>query len=140
MDIPGYNNRPILFFDGVCNLCNHWVQFVIKRDRKKQMVFASLQSQYGQAAQQALLKEKGSIPDSLVLYYNNKFYTRSGAALKTAQLLGGTWQLLAAGFIIPGFIRNAIYDWVAHNRYKWYGRKDTCMIPGPELTDRFLPG
>ena len=139
MDIPGYNDKPILFFDGVCNLCNSWIQFVIKHDKKKQMIFASLQSRYGQLAQEELRRQTGSVPDSLVLYYNNKFYTRSAAALKTAQLIGSGWQLFAAGFIVPGFIRNAIYDWVARNRYKWYGKQDTCMIPTPGLKARFLP-
>ncbi len=139
MDIPGYNNRPILFFDGVCNLCNRWVQLVLKNDKKGQLVFASLQSRYGQRVQDELRKQYGSVPDSLVLYYKNKFYIRSSAALKTAKLMGGAWALLATGFIVPGFIRNAVYDWVARNRYKWYGRKDACMIPTPELKARFLP-
>lgn len=140
MDIPGYNDRPILFFDGVCNLCNRWIQFVIKNDRKKQIVFASLQSKFGREAQEELRQRKGAVPDSLLLYYNNKFYTRSSAALKTAQLMGGTWQVFAVGFILPGFIRNGIYNWVSRNRYKWYGKRDECMIPTPELSARFLPG
>jgi len=140
MNIPGYNDKPVLFFDGVCNLCNGWVQFVIKRDKKKRIVFASLQSTYGQQAQEELRQQLGTVPDSLVLYYNNKFYTKSAAALKTAQLMGSIWQLAVAAWIVPGFIRNGIYDWVARNRYKWYGKKDTCMIPTPELSARFLPG
>jgi len=140
MDIPGYNDKPILFFDGVCNLCNKWVQFVIRNDKKKQIVFASLQSKYGQEAQQELKQQTGSVPDSLVLYHNNKFYTKSSAALKTATLMGGAWPILAIGFILPGFIRNGIYDIVARNRYKWYGKRDECMVPSPGLKARFLPG
>lgn len=139
MNIPGYNDRPVLFFDGVCNLCNRWVQFVLRHDKKGSIVFASLQSHYGQLAQEELRKQYGAVPDSLVLYHNSKFYTRSAAALKTAQFMGGAWRLLTGGFIVPGFIRNRIYDWVARNRYKWYGKKDACMVPTPELKSRFLP-
>lgn len=140
MDIPGYNDKPILFFDGVCNLCNSWVQFVLKHDRKKQLIFASLQSPYGQQAQQEIKKLHGSVPDSLILYYNHKFYTRSAAALKTAGLMGGMWPLLGIGFILPAFIRNALYDMVARKRYKWYGKREQCMIPAPGVMARFLPG
>ncbi|OJW81157.1 MAG: hypothetical protein BGO69_04465 [Bacteroidetes bacterium 46-16] len=140
MDIPGYNDKPILFFDGVCNLCNSWVQFVLKHDREKQLIFASLQSPYGQQAQQEIKKLQGSVPDSLILYHNNKFYTRSAAALKTAGLMGGMWPLLGIGFILPAFIRNAIYDMVARKRYKWYGKRGQCMVPAPGVMARFLPG
>jgi predicted DCC family thiol-disulfide oxidoreductase YuxK len=140
MDIPGYNDRPILFFDGVCNLCNNWVQYVLKHDRNKRIVFASLQSPYGQKVLQELKEMHGSVPDSLLLYCNSKFYTRSAAALKTAGLMGGAWPLLTIGFIIPSFLRNAIYDGLARKRYKWFGKRDSCMVPTPELAARFLPG
>ena len=129
---------PVLFFDGVCNLCNRTVQFVIRRDKKKLFRFASLQSPAGQEALQLLAGEKGVSPDSVVLYYKGKFYIKSAAALKTAAFLGGIWRMAAAGWLLPRFIRNAIYDWIARHRYKWFGKKDACMLPSPELRERFL--
>ncbi|MBN8789117.1 MAG: thiol-disulfide oxidoreductase DCC family protein [Terrimonas sp.] len=128
---------PVILFDGVCNLCNNSVQFVIKKDRKKHFYFTSLQSNAGQQ----LLKQYHLSPDkfdSFVLIENNKAYTRSTAALRVVKRLSGTWPLLYIFIIVPPFIRNAIYDWVAKNRYKWFGKSDSCMMPTPELNARFL--
>ena len=129
--------RPVLFFDGVCNLCNRWVQFMIRHDRKKQFLFASLQSENGQLMQQHLLQQAGKMPDSVVLLYRDKYYIKSDAAIRAAALLGGVYKLLLIGLIVPRFLRNIVYDRVAQNRYKWYGKTEGCMIPTPELKERF---
>ncbi len=132
------SNPPyILLFDGVCNLCNHTVQFVIKRDAKAQFRFASLQSDYGQT----LLKKVG-LPidnfDSFVLILGNKYYLRSSAGLHVLRTLGGVWKLFYALIIFPRPLRDFVYDLVAHSRYKFFGRRDTCMVPTPEQKERFL--
>ena len=131
-------NHPVLFFDGVCNLCDGVVQFFIRRDRKGQFRFASLQSTAGQEAIQAARQSLGRTPDSVLLYLNGRYYVQSDAVLHALALLGGAWSLSKAGFIFPRFIRNGVYDWVARNRYRWYGKKDACMIPTPDLRTRFL--
>jgi predicted DCC family thiol-disulfide oxidoreductase YuxK len=129
---------PVLYFDGVCNLCNGAVQFIIRTDKKKQFRFASLQSAAGERMKHELKNTHGNIPDSLVLVYEGKNYMKSDAVLKIARLLGGVYSIARVGYIFPLFIRNAIYDWVARNRYKWYGKRDKCMIPTSELKSRFL--
>ena len=131
--------RPVLLFDGICNLCNRAVQFVIKHDRKKRFLFASLQSETGRKLIQNYAAGGKVVPDSMVLYYKGRFYTRSGAALRCAALLGGWPSVFAAGLIVPLFIRNIVYDWVAAKRYSWFGKKDECMMPAPDLKERFLP-
>ena len=127
----------MILFDGVCNLCNGAVQFVIKRDKKKYFSFASLQSGEGQK-----LSVQYGLPvndfNSFILVENGKAYTRSTGALRVIKKLKGLWPLLYGFMIVPGFIRNAVYDWIARNRYKWFGKKDECMIPTPELKARFL--
>jgi predicted DCC family thiol-disulfide oxidoreductase YuxK len=131
--------RPVLLFDGVCNLCNHAVQYVIKHDSRKRFLFASLQSHSGREIITAYTALGNTMPDSMVLFYKGKYYTRSGAALRSAWLTGGFTAMLAVGLIVPPFIRNIVYDWVAAHRYQWFGRKDECMVPTPGLTNRFLP-
>lgn len=130
--------RPILYFDGVCDLCNRWVQFVIRHDKKKQFLFASLQSVAGQKALSDLKQLTGKIPDSLVLWYKDRYYIKSSAVLKVMGLLGGLFRFLSVGYIFPFFLRNGIYDIVARNRYKWFGKRNECMIPTPDLKSRFL--
>lgn len=129
---------PILYFDGVCNLCNSTVQFIIKNDKRKELKFASLQSEVGQKVSKQLEEKYGSTPDSLVLQHKDKLYIKSDAALQVSRLMGGTWPMLATFLIVPRFIRNGIYDWVARNRYKWYGKQDECMMPTKELKERFI--
>lgn len=126
-------------FDGVCNLCNNTVQFILKRDKKKQFLFGSLQ---GKAGQQLLRQFNLPTADfnSFVLAEGDRFYTRSTAVLRMLKRLGGGWSLLYGFIVVPKFIRDGIYNWVARNRYKWYGRRDECMIPTPELKARFLDG
>ena len=128
-------NRPVLYFDGVCNLCNGLVQFIIRHDKKKVFLFASLQSQAGAAE---LSYFNGKLPDSLILSYKGKYFTKSTAALYTFKLLGGFWKLLYLAIIVPRFIRDSVYGAIARNRYRWFGRRNECMVPTPELMDRFL--
>lgn len=129
--------QPIILFDGVCNLCNKSVQFVLKKDKKKQFLFASLQGTTGQS-----LLEQYQLPrdqlTSFVLIENGKAYTRSAAALRVAKLLGGGWSLLYGFMITPPFVRDGVYNWIARNRYKWFGKMDSCWVPTPELKARFL--
>lgn len=126
----------IILFDGVCNLCNSSVQFILKRDRKGQFGFASLQGEVGQK----LIHKFGLNPDinSFVLIENEKVYLESTAALKVCKGLTGGWKLFAAFLIIPRPIRDVVYKIIANNRYKWFGKKESCMLPLPEWKNRFL--
>ena len=130
-------DKKIILFDGVCNLCNGSVQYVIRHDRYAIFKFASLQSDSGQQ-----LLHKYNLPqsnfNSFVLIQDDKAYTRSTAALKVAAKLSGIVKLLYGFIIVPAFIRDAVYNFIARNRYKWFGKKDTCMIPTPALKSRFL--
>lgn len=131
------STRPIILFDGICNLCNRLVQYIIKHDPGASFKFASLQGKPGQY----LLKKYGLPPNrlnSFVLIQNNKAYTSSTAALKVAKQLKGAIKLLYGFIIVPPFIRNAVYRAIAENRYKWFGKRDECMIPTPSLKERFL--
>jgi predicted DCC family thiol-disulfide oxidoreductase YuxK len=129
--------KPVLYFDGVCNLCNGLVTFIIRQDKKEQFLFAPLQSAAGVAALQHA-PDAHEKTGSFILLYNNVYYTRSSAALHTFRLLGGGWQLLYAFIIVPRFIRDAVYRLVSRNRYKWFGQKAECMVPTPELMARFV--
>ena len=127
----------IILFDGVCNLCNNSVQFIIRRDPKATFRFAALQSKIGQQ----LLKSSGLSTesfDSIILIKNGKVLQRSSAALEIAKGLTGLWPCLYGFKIIPSFIRDPLYNLVANNRYRFFGRKDHCMIPTPELKSRFV--
>lgn len=131
------NNGPIILFDGVCNLCNSSVQYVIRHDKKEIFRFASLQSNAGQA-----LLQQYNLPqhdfNSFILIEDNKAYTKSTAALKVARKLSGPVKILFGFIIVPRFIRDWVYEFVSANRYKWFGKKDSCMIPTPSLRQRFL--
>ncbi len=130
-------NQPIILFDGVCNLCNASVQFVIRHDPGAIFKFASLQGETGQRLlKQYDLSENNM--SSFVLIMNNKAYTRSDAALTVAKNLTGFTKYLYGFIIVPPFIRNAVYDLVARYRYHWFGKKDTCMVPTAALQTRFL--
>lgn len=126
----------IILFDGVCNLCNRAVQFVIKRDNKNQFLFASLQSE---EVKQILEEHNFSMNkmDSFFLAENGKIYDRSTAALKVLKKLNGLWSFFYVFIIVPRFIRDGVYNIIAKNRYQWFGRKDECIIPTPELKARF---
>lgn len=131
--------RPIVLFDGVCNLCSASVQFIIDRDPKGIFRFASLQSE--RAAE--LLRAEGRTPpvgdpESVVLIENGVVYEHSGAALRIARRLGLPWSLFFVFWIVPWFVRDAVYRLIARNRYRWFGRSEQCRIPTPELRARFL--
>lgn len=129
--------KAIIIFDGICNLCNKAVFFVIKHDKKQYFQFAPLQSK----AAEKLLKPWDINPkksDSIILIHNNRLYTESSAALKIAGKLNGIWKLGILFFIVPKFIRDAVYRLIARNRYRWFGKKDVCMTPTKELEKRFL--
>lgn len=131
------SDKPIILFDGVCNLCNWSVQFIIKRDPKAYFRFASIQSTTGKQ----LLQERGVHAqdiNSFVLIEGQSCLMRSDAALGVAKNLAGLWSLLIVLYIIPHAIRDLGYDLIARNRYKWFGKQNSCMIPSKELLDRFL--
>jgi predicted DCC family thiol-disulfide oxidoreductase YuxK len=137
MNNPTTYQNPIILFDGVCNLCNSTVQFVIKNDTKKIFRFASLQSSFGQnILQQHQLNTKEL--SSLVVLEKDFIYTKSTGALHIAQKLKFPFNLLYGLIIVPPFIRNAVYKFVAKNRYKWFGKTETCWVPTPELKTLFL--
>jgi predicted DCC family thiol-disulfide oxidoreductase YuxK len=129
--------RPLVLFDGVCNLCNASVDFILERDRKGTFRFAALQSEAGQR-----LLRGFELPTaehrSLVLVEGDRVYLRSSAALRIARRLGGLWPALYLFIVVPPFLRDLAYDFVARNRYRWFGKRDTCRVPTPELADRFL--
>lgn len=134
---PKHKKELVVLFDGVCNLCNGAVQFIIKHDKKNIFKFSSLQSDF---SQDVLTKNNLSITDfnSFLLLEDQKIYKRSTGALTIVKHLNGLWPLLYGFIIIPPFIRNAIYDWIAKNRYRWFGKKDACLIPTSELKEKFI--
>ena len=133
----GTSDTPVILFDGVCNLCNGAVRFVLRRERLRRFAFAPLQS----AAATALLARhasSGALPDSIVLVDAAGLHTRSSAALRIARQLRFPWMLLAAGLVVPRPIRDAVYDVIARRRYRWFGRQQACMVPSDDVRDRFL--
>jgi predicted DCC family thiol-disulfide oxidoreductase YuxK len=134
---PMQDAGPILLFDGVCNLCNSSVQFIIRHDPQSKFRFAALQSDFGVA----LLRKHGLTPgkpDSILLIKGDRHYQRSNAALEISKDLSGLWPALYIFKIIPLFLRDALYDLMAKYRYKFFGTRDECLIPTPELKARFL--
>ncbi|AQS56560.1 thiol-disulfide oxidoreductase DCC family protein [Novibacillus thermophilus] len=128
--------KAVILFDGVCNFCSKSVQFIIKRETQSYFRFASLQGEVGQS-----LLKKHQVPshvDSFVLIENNQVYLKSDAALRICKHLKGAWKLMSIFLIVPKPIRNAVYSLIAKNRYKFYGKRDSCMIPSPEIRERFL--
>lgn len=130
-------HEPVILFDGVCNFCNSVVNFVIKRDKHSQLKFATLQSEIGQK----ILRQNNfsePVPRSFVFIEEGKLYTRSTAALRVCKHLAGLWPLAYGFIIVPKFVRDGIYNWIAKNRYRWFGKKEVCMIPSPGIRSRFL--
>ena len=136
IDLP--KNKKIILFDGICNLCNDTVLRIIKYDKKNSFIFTSLQSKIGQNILNKINIDTLKI-DSIVLYNPAISYDiKSTAALKIMQDFGGFWKLTNVFWIVPEGIRNFVYDFIAKNRYKWFGKKESCMIPSPELKAKFL--
>lgn len=130
-------DHPVLFFDGVCNLCNSSVDFIVRRDKKRKYRFAPLQ---GQTAAYAIPDQvKSGNYDSFILAEHGHIYTRSTAALKVLVGLGGIWSLAKLLLFIPAPLRDPLYRLIAKNRYRWFGQKDTCRLPSPEEKALFLP-
>ncbi len=131
---------PIVLFDGVCNLCNGAVRFVIERDPTGKVKFASLQSATGRA----LLALHGGdpqaegAPTTMLLLEDGRLHTRSTAALRLAGHMRAPWPLLRAVLLVPRFLRDGVYDYVCRRRYRWFGRTDTCRLPTSEEAERFL--
>lgn len=128
--------HPVILFDGVCNFCDASVQFILERDPNEIFRFASLQSEAGQG-----LLKKYHVPedvDSMILIESDKVYFKSSAALRISRHLQGTWKLLYILIIVPAPVRNVVYDIIARNRYKWFGKKESCMLPSPNVRKRFL--
>ncbi len=131
------DSSPLVLFDGVCNLCNAWVRWIIAADPSKIFRLAPLQSDAGRAA----LRGTGLPEDRLetvVLVENGRAFTRSSAALRVARRLAWPWPMLYAFILVPGPLRDLVYDWIARNRYRWFGRREACLVPGPDVKERFL--
>ena len=131
------NYTAIVLFDGVCNLCNSSINFIIRHDKKNRFMFAALQSEKGIE----ILKQYGfnsAVTNSIVLIKNKNIFLKSSAALQIAKSLNGLFPALYIFMIIPPFIRNIVYDFIAANRYKWFGKKEVCMIPTEELKSKFI--
>ncbi|MEM9997104.1 MAG: thiol-disulfide oxidoreductase DCC family protein [Bacteroidota bacterium] len=129
--------HPVILFDGVCNLCNASVNFVLDRDRASLFRMAALQSDVGQA----LLAQHGyagTAPDSIALVEDGQIHFRSTAALRIAARLDGAWPLFQVFRVVPEPLRDVVYDWIARNRYRWFGKQDACRLPTPDERARFL--
>lgn len=131
------SKRPIILFDGICNLCIGAVQFVINRDKKSLIQFAALQSDAGKKLLEQFNLPAQS-PDSFILIEKGVIHFQSTAALKICKYLTCPWPLLYGLIIVPKFVRNRCYRLIAKNRYQWFGKQEKCMVPSPEINDRFL--
>lgn len=138
MSINLVNHKKLILFDGVCNLCDASVQYIIKHDKNDVFRYTALQSKVGQEIINKFNIDTNQT-DSILLYSEEHGISyKSTAALKIASLLGFPRNMMAVFLIFPAFMRNWVYDYIAKNRYKWYGKKDECMIPTPELKSKFL--
>jgi predicted DCC family thiol-disulfide oxidoreductase YuxK len=128
--------EPVLLFDGVCNYCNKMVNFAIRNDKKGKIKFAPLQSTAGETLRQAFNISPAS--DTIVLIENGKAFIYATAAIRVCRYLDWPAKMLFGLIIFPSFLTQPVYKWIARNRYKWFGRKDSCMIPTPGIKNRFL--
>jgi predicted DCC family thiol-disulfide oxidoreductase YuxK len=129
--------KKIVLFDGVCNLCNAGVQLLIKHDKKNQFLFTSLQGKTGQEYLKQFNLPHDSF-NSFLLVEEDKFYDRSTGVLRIMKHLGSVWQLAYVLIIVPKFIRDGIYNFIAKRRYRWFGKKEACWVPTPTLKEKFL--
>jgi len=131
-------NKKIILFDGVCNLCNSSINYVIDRDKNDVFRFVSLQSDLGKTIQEYLGIKNISL-DTIILYVPDEaYYIKSTAALKVISEFSGLWKITQVFLILPAPIRDFVYNYIAKNRYKWYGKEQSCRIPTPELKAKFL--
>ncbi len=132
------HDKKIILFDGVCNLCDATVQELIRKDKNDVFRFAALQSETGKEIVNYIGIDTSKI-DSIILYEPGKAYhIKAEAAIEIAKSIGGVYSLLALFTVFPNWIKNSVYDFIARNRYKWYGKKESCMMPTPELKAKFL--
>jgi len=130
--------QPVIFFDGICNLCNASVQFVIEHDLKNQFHFTALQGDYAKEILPKFNIDPKQL-NTILLLEDGKLYTKSSAALRIAKKLNGLIPVFSIFLIVPKFIRDWFYDIIAKNRYRWWGKKENCWVPTPELKNKFYP-
>lgn len=137
--MPAQNTRyAIILFDGVCKLCNGFVQFVIEHDNRQYFKFAALQTETGKSLLSKLHPNHDKLPDSVALIENQEVYFKSEAAIRILAKLNGPVKYLAYSKYLPLWVRDPVYDFIARNRYSWFGRKNSCMVPNPDIQSRFL--
>jgi predicted DCC family thiol-disulfide oxidoreductase YuxK len=129
------DNRSIIFFDGVCNLCNRSVDFLIRRDKRNRLLFAPLQGEMAKRMIPALNADNFS---TFIYCEDGRYYSRSSAAIRALGRLSPLWSLVKVFLLLPPFLRDAIYNYIAKNRYNWFGKKETCRIPTPDEREKFL--
>lgn len=127
----------LVLFDGVCNLCNQAVDFIIRKDKNNNFKVGALQDSLVKDLLKTYTINEDYL-DSLILIQGDEVFYKSSAALRIAKDLGGFWQVLYIGILLPRSLRDSIYDWIGRNRYKWFGKKETCRLPSPEEKEKFL--
>jgi predicted DCC family thiol-disulfide oxidoreductase YuxK len=131
-------NKKIVLFDGVCNFCNTSILKIIKKDKKNIFLFASLQSETGKEITNHLNIDTKKVDSIILVESKTSYYSKSTAALKIIKHFGGLWNIFQISWIFPASFRDFIYNYIAKNRYKWFGKKESCMIPTPELKSKFI--
>jgi predicted DCC family thiol-disulfide oxidoreductase YuxK len=130
-------DRPVIFFDGVCGMCNRFVDLILKADREGRFRYAPLQ---GETARRLLPPLSGNPTEWSMLYLDERgLHDQSDASLEVYRRLGGAWSILALARFVPRFVRTPVYRWIARNRYKWFGRREACRVPTAAERERFLP-
>lgn len=138
MNSPKQQSKPIVFFDGVCVLCSNSVQWVLENEKDKTLSFAALQTDFTRSFLTEKNIDQTQLPDSILFWDGHKLHSKSGAVLRLAPYLKFPNNLLSIFRIIPPFISNIVYDWIAKHRYKWFGKKENCFMPLPEDRARFV--